>query len=166
MNNAPRTKSGGLIYYMHDESAAFRFKLAGDLSQDSTQDLEQARQTASSVFGGRCVIVDITGITSVDTAGREMLDKWHQLGARIVVSSAEAKPRIQSITDLPITVVGATREGSKWWPSLAMTLWLAALLVLLLLVSAGAGISASARIPATGPRFTLWVAVECGSVFN
>ena len=144
---------------MHDEVAAFRFQLAGDLSQGSTHDLEQARQTASSVFGGRCLIVDLTGITSVDTAGRELLDKWHELGARMVVISLEAKPRIQSITNVPITVVGKKPEASKWLPSRAATLWLAALLVLLLLATV---IAASAGQNGRKP----WQALPAGAAPN
>jgi len=135
VNSAPRTKSG-LVYYMHDESAAFRFQLAGDLSQDSTYDLEQARQTASSIFGERCLIVDLTGITSVDGAGRELLDKWHGLGARIVVSSSEQKARIKSMTSVPITVVGTKPEASKWLRSRVAALCLAALFALLLSATA------------------------------
>ena len=135
MNGAPRTKSG-LVYYMHDESTAFRFQLAGDLSQDSTYDLEQARQTASSIFGERCLIVDLTGITSVDGAGRELLDKWHGLGARIVVSSLEQKARIKSMIGVPITVVGTKPEASKWLRSRVAALCLAALFALLLSATA------------------------------
>ena len=128
--------SGGLVYFMHDEFAAFRFQLTGDLSQDSTPDLEQARQTASSIFGGRCLIVDLTNITSVDDAGRELLEKWHELGARMVVISSEQKVRIQSMTKVPITVVGMKPEAFNGLPFRAATPWLAALFVLLLLATA------------------------------
>src|SRR5260370_92101 len=74
----PPTRRNGLDVtdYLHDESAAFRFQLAGDLSEDGVPDLDQARQTASSVFGGRRLIVDVTGINSIDAASSELLDKW------------------------------------------------------------------------------------------
>src|ERR1700694_1855186 len=136
MNNASRAMRSGLVYYMHDWSTAFRFQLAGDLSLDCAQDLEQARQTASSVFGERCLIVDLTDITGIDATGRELLEHWYGLGAQLVVISSEAKARIQSMTNVPIAVVATKPQASRWMPSRAAALWLAALLVLLWLVTA------------------------------
>src|ERR1700737_2709232 len=133
MNNAPRRNSSGLIYYMHDGLGAFRFKLAGDLTQDSASDLDQARQTASSVFGGRCLIVDLTGISSIDSAGSELLHKWHALGAQLVVTASEAKARIQLMTDLPITLLETNSGAPRWLPARAAIMWLAASFVLLML---------------------------------
>jgi anti-anti-sigma regulatory factor len=158
------------VYYMHDESAAFRFQLAGDLSQDNTGDLEQARQTASSTFGGRSLIVDVTGVTSIDAAGRELLDAWHKLGARLVVNSAKAKRRIQLMTTVPIAVVRKGTEASKWLSFRAANLWVAALLALVTAIAArsaqSAEMSAITAMPATILRFTLSIAIECGLVFN
>ena len=39
-------------------------------------------------------------------AGRELLEKWRVEGAGIVVSSSAAKDRIESMMDLPITLLG------------------------------------------------------------
>jgi ABC-type transporter Mla MlaB component len=117
---------------MHDKFAAFRFQLAGDLSQETASDLDQARQTASSVLGGRSLIVDLTRINSVDTAGRELLDKWHGLGAQFVVTASKAHARIQSMTDVPITFLGTNSGASKRLPARAAILWLAAFFMLLL----------------------------------
>jgi len=141
MNHEPRRKTNGLVYYMHDGSAAFRFQLAGDLSQEAVLDLEQARQTASSIIGRRNLIVDLTGLTSIDAAGRELLKDWHALGAQLTALSSDGQARIQLMTAVPITVAGNRPEGSKWLPSRAAALWLAALLVLLLAATAVAGSS-------------------------
>jgi ABC-type transporter Mla MlaB component len=132
MTNSPGRSKSALTYYMHDRFAAFRFQLAGDLSQETASDLDQARQTASSVLGGRCLIVDLTGISSVDNAGRELLDTWHGLGAQFVVTASEAKARIRSMTGVPITYFGANSRASKRLPGRAGILWLAALFVVLL----------------------------------
>jgi hypothetical protein len=84
------------------------------------------------------------------------------------------------MTTVPVRLVRAKREASRWVPSPAAALWLVAWLVLLLLaaaVAAGpvqdvpgrsetAGISAGATIMATGLRFMSTRAVELGSVFN
>src|SRR5215510_4015221 len=107
----------GLSYYMHDEAAAFRFRLAGDLSHSGTADLDQARQTASSVLGGRSLVVDLTGIVSIDTAGRQLIEKWRRLGAQFVVTTSLAKLRIQSMTDVPVSLL--EKEGSECRPARA-----------------------------------------------
>jgi ABC-type transporter Mla MlaB component len=136
MYNAPHKKRSGLVYYMHDASAEFRFRLAGDLSRETTQDLEQARQTASSVLGLRCLVVDLTGLISIDAAGRELLKDWQAIGAQMTVISTEEQARIQLMTGVPVTVVGTKAGASKWLPPQAAALLLAALLALLLAATA------------------------------
>jgi ABC-type transporter Mla MlaB component len=101
------------MYYMHDEFAAFRLRLIGDLSQGRTAELDEARHTASSIFNGRPLIVDLTGIESVDTAGRELIAKWHDLGAKLVVTTAKAQRRIQSMTDIPIGFIEKKRRSNR-----------------------------------------------------
>lgn len=132
MNKAPGENRRGLVYYMHDGAEAFRFQLAGDLSQHSTRDLEQARQTASSMLQERRLIVDLTDLTSIDVDGSQLLQQWHARGAELVVISADAKARIQSMTNTPITVVGTQEESYKWLlrpATLLSAIFLAALLL-------------------------------------
>jgi len=156
MNDASRGKGGGLVYYMHDGSAAFRFKLAGDLSQDTAQDLEQARKTAASIIGRRSLVVDLTHLISLDAAGRKLLEEWHALGAELTVVSSEAQARIRSMAGVPVTLLGTGRGASGWLPSRMAGLWLSALVALLLLAGAfraasrqpGAGMSAIATMSA------------------
>jgi ABC-type transporter Mla MlaB component len=105
-----------LRYYMHDGPAAFSFELAGGLSRDGARELEQAWRTASSVRGGRDLIIDLSYVTSIDEAGRALLSKWHAEGARLVAISAEAKSRVQAMTDRPILVQAAYPRVSTWFP--------------------------------------------------
>jgi hypothetical protein len=49
-------KDQGLQYYMHDESDALRFELAGRLSNGGAQSVYQAWQTALSILGDRTAI--------------------------------------------------------------------------------------------------------------
>ena len=69
-----------LNYYLHDGSGEFRIQLAGHLSQGNARDLEEAWRTASSTIDGKCLIVDLSHVTSIDVSGRELLDKWHAHG--------------------------------------------------------------------------------------
>ena len=123
-------------YYMHDEFASFRLRLIGDLSQGSTAELDEARQMASSIFNGRPLIVDLTGIDSVDNAGRELIAKWHGLGAQLVVTTPEAHARIQSMTNMPIVFL-ETKRRSKWLRLSALLAPTATLLMLLMLMLMG-----------------------------
>ncbi len=124
------------MYYMHDEFAAFRLLLIGDLSQGSAAELDEARQTASSIFNRRPLIVDLTGIGSMDNAGRELIRKWHGLGAQLMVTSPEAQARIQSMTNMPIVFL-ETKRRSKWLRLPALLAPTATLLMLLILMLMG-----------------------------
>ena len=106
MSSTARIKKSDLAYYIHDGPAAFRFQLSGDVSGAGVRNLEQTWRTASSAFGGRSLVVDLTLVTGIDHAGRELLEKWRVEGAGIVVSSSAAKDRIESMMDLPITLLG------------------------------------------------------------
>ena len=150
MNPTLHPKSGVFVYYIHDASAAFRFQLAGNLSRNGTRELEQARQTAASIIGLRSLVVELTGLTGIDAAGRELLIEWQALGAQMTVISAKEQARIQVMTGVPVTVAGTKPEASRWLPPQAAALLLAALLALLLAASAAAsaGIPASATMTA------------------
>jgi hypothetical protein len=119
------SRANCFTYYMHDEAAAFRFRWSGDLSKDTTADLDCARETASSVFGSRPLIVDFTGIDSIDTAGGQLIEKWHGLGAQFVVTTRQAKMRIESMTGVPVCLVGKNRNHSEWLPG-RLVAWLLA----------------------------------------
>src|SRR5258708_27601993 len=97
--------SRDLTYYLHDGSGEFRIQLAGHLSQANARDLEEAWRTASSTIDGKCLIVDLSHVTSIDVSSRELLDEWHTQGARLVVTSSESKARIQAVTGAAITLV-------------------------------------------------------------
>ena len=122
-------RANRLTYHMHDEAAAFRFKLEGTLSKDTSADLDQARETASSVYGGRPLIVDFTAIESIDTAGRQLIEKWHGLGAQFVVTTRQAKMRIQSMTAVPFCLLGNNRDRSELLPGRPVVWLLAAVFV-------------------------------------
>jgi len=155
MKPALHTKSGGFVYYMHDASAAFRFQLSGDLSRERTQDLEQARQTASSVIGRRRLIVDLSGLASIDAAGRKLLKEWQVLGAQMTVSSAKEQGRIQLMSGVAVAVAGTKPGASRWLPPQAAALLLAALLALLFAANAVAAADIPASATMRAPVFDL-----------
>jgi hypothetical protein len=78
-------------YYLHDSSTSFRLQLSGDLSGDTVRDVEQAWHTACSTIGGRQLVVDITGLRSMDEKGRQLIENWRRQGAVLVAGSGGAK---------------------------------------------------------------------------
>src|SRR5258708_8458834 len=103
-----------LNYYLHDGSGEFRIQIAGHLSQSNARDLEEAWRTASSTIDGKCLIVDLSHVTSIDVSSRELLDKWHTQRARLVFNSSEAHARIQVMTGVTTTLLDPIPNPSTW----------------------------------------------------
>jgi hypothetical protein len=71
------------------------------MSGEGVGRLEQVWKTASSLFGGRRPIIDITFVTSVDDRGRSLLVEWHRAGAHIVANSKISRVLVESILGAP-----------------------------------------------------------------
>ena len=111
-----KTRNGDFRYYMHDSATAFSFELAGRLSDDGARELEQTWRTAFSVIGGRSLIVDLSYVTGIDTAGQKLLRGWHDRGAQLVAKSPEARALVQSITGQSFGELSAAARHSTWRP--------------------------------------------------
>jgi serine protease Do len=46
-----------------------------------------------------CLVIDVSGLTGIDSEGRELIEVWRLEGARIVVNSPAAKERMESMID-------------------------------------------------------------------
>jgi ABC-type transporter Mla MlaB component len=104
---------------MHDGPSAFRFELAGDLHEDGARQLDQDWRTASSVIDGRTLIVDMTFVTHVDKAGRELLARWHRDGAQIVAKSKQSRELAEMALGKPLEVtprVMRPAQDGTWAP--------------------------------------------------
>ncbi len=88
-------------YYMHDGPAAFRFELAGDVDAADAVRLEQDWHTASSVAEIATLIIDLTFVTSIDEAARDLFRKWHAAGAQFAAATKRARELVESITKRP-----------------------------------------------------------------
>jgi hypothetical protein len=112
-------KSNTLQYYMHDGPGAFRFELSGNLTVEGARRLDQDWRTASSVIGGRMLIVDMTFVTDADDAGRELLIRWHRAGAHLITASKASRALAEQIVGEPFreyTAVDKTSAGGTWLP--------------------------------------------------
>jgi hypothetical protein len=110
-------KNTTLRYYMHDGPSAFRFELAGDLTNEAARRLDQDWRTASSVTGGRALIVDMTFVTSADEDGRALLARWHAAGAQIVAKSKSSRELAEAILGEPLPELAAAGDAgaSRTW---------------------------------------------------
>jgi len=88
-------------YYLHDGPGAFRFAVAGRISEAGARELEQAWRTASSVIGSRSLIVDLNRVTGIEAAGQRLIRCWHKLGAQLVGTTERARKLIEMVTGEP-----------------------------------------------------------------
>jgi hypothetical protein len=95
-------KAQALQYYMHDGPTAFRFELAGHLDHEGARRLDQDWRTASSTFGDRRRIIDITFVTGVDEQGRALITRWHRQGAWFIANSKAPRALAEAILGEPL----------------------------------------------------------------
>jgi hypothetical protein len=107
--------------YIHDEPASVRFEIRGCLSGNAARQVEQAWRTASSVIGGRSLVVSIGNLTSIDLFGRRLLRHWHDDGAYFVAKSPLTKTLVKSIVGHSV-LSAATRDGRAWLRACALPL--------------------------------------------
>jgi hypothetical protein len=84
-------------YYMHDGPTAFSIELAGSLGAYDAKKLEQEWLSASTVIGKKTLVVDLSFVTEIDPAGRQLLLRWHRNGATIVANTPESRSLVKSI---------------------------------------------------------------------
>ncbi len=73
---------------LHDTPEAFRIQLSGELTQASVPEVALCWQTGSSTLGERRLVVDLTGLASMDDAGRDLLESMSRAGAEFIATSA------------------------------------------------------------------------------
>ena len=88
-------------HYIHGGPAAFRFELAGDLNAGDAAKLEQERRSASLTIGNRAIVVDLTFVTGIDEAARNVFKRWYARGAEFTAGSRQSRELVESITGHP-----------------------------------------------------------------
>ena len=99
--------------YLHDRPDKFEFVLHGELTGDAVRSLECAWITATSILNGKEVFVDVSGLTTGDDAGIELLHRMAGSGVRL-----RAAPRPGSedfLRSLGLTVASPPSGGTNRW---------------------------------------------------
>ena len=157
-------------YYMHDRAASFRFHLAGALTGQDAKELEQCWTAASSTLGSRAFLVDITGVTAIDDAGRSLLMEWHSQGAQFIAESEWARSLAESITGRPLPAPPAARPTFRGWTAFRAALAASAALVALTLPAtvsaADVAVDIEASLPGMGKSARLQAIRSGGSEYR
>jgi hypothetical protein len=94
--------------YQYDSAAMFRFTVQGDLQGTCVDELEHAWIAATSVLKGKELVVDISGVTSVDRTGADLLSYMRESGVRLTAPPPLASPEIARSLGIPVAVVPPT----------------------------------------------------------
>lgn len=72
--------------YQHDSATMFKFVLRGELNGDRVLNVEHAWNTARSILARRELVVDISGVTDLDSRGVDLLLRMRDSGARLTAA--------------------------------------------------------------------------------
>ncbi len=99
---------------VHDEPGALTFQLEGRLVGPWVQVLEECWQTARARPREAILRVDLTGVTSIDAAGRAFLAALYRQGAEFVAADFLKKAVVAEITPIPVLGCGRPKgEGEQ-----------------------------------------------------
>jgi|SRR5947209_4254437 len=100
-HSADQLRASSFKYYIHDVTGSCRLQLIGQLTEANLPELSGCWGTARTIVGNRKLILDLTGLRSVDDAGKQWLASMSQEGAIYVpedflrTSLADRSPEAQ-----------------------------------------------------------------------
>lgn len=99
--------------YQHDGATMFQFVLRGELIGNPVQDLEHAWSTAKSILAGKELVVDISGITSADPPGVDLLSRMRESGARLTAALPPESAEFIRSLGLPVVAPSGRRFSTR-----------------------------------------------------
>lgn len=102
-------------YYQHDGATTFRFQLAGELAGPWVTDLEHAWKTASSIMGGKQLVLDLSDLTGADAPGVQLLKRMLGSGARLISAEPPASPDLLESLGAPVAFTPRPRPAPRLW---------------------------------------------------
>src|SRR5258708_11132164 len=89
-------KAPAFSYYMHDGPSAFSIELSGTLTTEGAKKLEQDWGRASAVIGNKELVIDLSFVTEIDPAARQLLLRWRRNGATVIADTPESLALVES----------------------------------------------------------------------
>ena len=87
---------------VHGHMPAISFQLEGSLSGPWVQVLKECWQSTLTRHCSGILRVDLTGVTSIDSAGQACLAAMHRQGAEFIAADALTKAIVAEITHIPL----------------------------------------------------------------
>jgi hypothetical protein len=87
---------------VHDNPGSLTFQLEGRLAGPWVRELEQCWRSALAGQPKPVLRVDLTGVTSIDAAGRACLAALHRRGAGFIAADCLTRAVVAEITQAPI----------------------------------------------------------------
>ena len=114
---------------VHDEPRTLTFQLEGSLAGPWVRVLEECWQSTVTGRRVRSLLLDLTGVTFIDAAGRACLAAMHRQGAEFVAADCLTKAVVAEITQTPgprpraSEVTGSSRyrpteRGTSTWEAM------------------------------------------------
>jgi hypothetical protein len=103
--------------YQHDGATMFRFVLRGELCGSWVAELGYAWTTAQSILGNKELVIDISGITSADASGLDLLSRMRESGARLAAPLPPAS--VDFVRSMGVTVAAPVRTRAH----VLLTFW-------------------------------------------
>jgi ABC-type transporter Mla MlaB component len=99
--------------YQHDSAATFRFVLMGELTGGAVHELQYAWDTAKSSLAGKELVVELSGLTSADPLGIELLSRMRESGARL---AAALPPKCEELSrSFSLSAAEPCRDRRSTW---------------------------------------------------
>jgi ABC-type transporter Mla MlaB component len=76
-----------MVLYQHDSPATYRFVPRGPLTGEGVLQMQYAWDTTKSILGSKVVIVELSGVTDVDSSGLDLLSRMRESGARLTAAA-------------------------------------------------------------------------------
>ena len=132
-------KSPAFNYYMHEGPAAFSIELAGAMAAEGVKKLEQDWRSASASIGKKELVVDLSFVTDIDSAGRQLLLRWRRNGATVIANTPESRALVESTIGRPVPPIARIAYTSNpYWLGSFLREVLPIIGLLVLLIPAGA----------------------------
>lgn len=95
---------------VHDSASALRIEIEGKVTAPFLSEIENCWQTARSAASGKALIVDLTEVDYVDTAGKYLLAWMNETGVRFVGRSLPIQEVVKEITGQPMLSTAPARR--------------------------------------------------------
>jgi anti-anti-sigma regulatory factor len=97
LNTAERKESAVLRVTTNIESGTTRFVVEGKLKGACVGELERCWQAIASREAAESILVDLSSVSFVDAAGKQLLTRMHEQGVRFTAAGLLGKSLIEEI---------------------------------------------------------------------